>query len=63
MKIIFVFLFCAEDPPVGGTDIDLQLLEAAKAGDMELVKVCVCMCVCVCGWVCMCVCVFCTTAF
>ncbi|KAL8592133.1 Poly [ADP-ribose] polymerase tankyrase-2 [Nucella lapillus] len=27
-----------EDPPVGGTDIDLQLLEAAKAGDMELVK-------------------------
>ena len=53
MKIIFVFLFCAEDPPVGGTDIDLQLLEAAKAGDMELVKVCVCMCVCV----------FCTTAF
>ncbi|KAK7463981.1 hypothetical protein BaRGS_00038021 [Batillaria attramentaria] len=27
-----------EDPPVGGTDIDLQLLEAAKAGDIELVK-------------------------
>ena len=26
---------------MGGTDIDLQLLEAAKAGDMELVKVCV----------------------
>ncbi|XP_025094753.1 tankyrase-1-like isoform X2 [Pomacea canaliculata] len=27
-----------EDPPVGGTDIDLQLLEAAKAGDLDLVK-------------------------
>ncbi|XP_048249327.1 poly [ADP-ribose] polymerase tankyrase-1-like isoform X1 [Haliotis rufescens] len=27
-----------EDPPVGGTDIDYQLLEAAKAGDMEMVK-------------------------
>ncbi|XP_041368600.1 poly [ADP-ribose] polymerase tankyrase-1-like [Gigantopelta aegis] len=27
-----------EDPPVGGTDVDYQLLEAAKAGDMELVK-------------------------
>ncbi|KAH9524840.1 Poly [ADP-ribose] polymerase tankyrase-2 [Bulinus truncatus] len=27
-----------EDPPVGGTDIDIQLLEAAKAGDLELVK-------------------------
>ena len=32
-------LFFSEDPPAGGTDIDLQLLEAAKAGDMELVKV------------------------
>ena len=30
---------------MGGTDIDLQLLEAAKAGDMELVKVCVWTCV------------------
>ena len=28
-----------EDPPVGGTDIDIQLLDAAKAGDLELVKV------------------------
>ncbi|BFY98557.1 hypothetical protein BsWGS_01597 [Bradybaena similaris] len=27
-----------EDPPVGGTDVDIQLLEAAKAGDLELVK-------------------------
>ncbi|XP_078310376.1 poly [ADP-ribose] polymerase tankyrase-1-like [Crassostrea virginica] len=27
-----------EDPPVGGTDVDIQLLEAAKAGDMEVVK-------------------------
>ncbi|KAL5021726.1 hypothetical protein ScPMuIL_000881 [Solemya velum] len=27
-----------EDPPVGGTDVDLQLLEAAKAGDLELIK-------------------------
>lgn len=34
-----VFLF-TEDPPVGGTDVDIQLLEAAKAGDMEVVKVC-----------------------
>ena len=28
-----------EDPPAGGTDVDLQLLEASKAGDMEVVKV------------------------
>ncbi|XP_050397840.1 poly [ADP-ribose] polymerase tankyrase-1 [Patella vulgata] len=27
-----------EDLPVGGTDVDIQLLEAAKAGDLELVK-------------------------
>ncbi|GFR86628.1 poly [ADP-ribose] polymerase [Elysia marginata] len=27
-----------EDPPVGGTDIDIQLLDAAKAGDLDLVK-------------------------
>lgn len=25
---------------MGGTDVDIQLLEAAKAGDMEVVKVC-----------------------
>lgn len=24
---------------MGGTDVDIQLLEAAKAGDMEVVKV------------------------
>lgn len=42
---LLVLLCCAEEPPVGGTDIDLQLLEAAKAGDMELVKVCVWACV------------------
>lgn len=28
-----------EDPPVGGTDVDIQLLEAAKAGDIEVIKV------------------------
>lgn len=33
-------LLFTEDPPVGGTDVDIQLLEAAKAGDMEVVKVC-----------------------
>ena len=35
------FIFCCftEDPPAGGTDVDLQLLEASKAGDMEVVKV------------------------
>ncbi|XP_033757082.1 poly [ADP-ribose] polymerase tankyrase-1-like [Pecten maximus] len=27
-----------EDPPVGGTDVDIQLLEAAKAGDIEVIK-------------------------
>ncbi|KAJ8317508.1 hypothetical protein KUTeg_005412 [Tegillarca granosa] len=27
-----------EEPPIGGTDVDIQLLEAAKAGDMEVVK-------------------------
>ena len=26
--------------PTTGTDVDIQLLEAAKAGDLELVKVC-----------------------
>ena len=28
-----------DDLPTGGTDIDIQLLEAAKSGDLELVKV------------------------
>ena len=32
-------LYITEDPPAGGTDVDLQLLEASKAGDMEVVKV------------------------
>jgi len=33
-------LLSIDDPaPQIGTDIDLQLLEAAKAGDMEVVKV------------------------
>lgn len=27
------------DSPSGGTDVDIQLLEAAKAGDLEVVKV------------------------
>lgn len=35
-----MFISCLiEDPPVGGTDVDIQLLEAAKAGDLEVVKV------------------------
>ena len=35
-----VSLLSIDDPaPQIGTDIDLQLLEAAKAGDMEVVKV------------------------
>ena len=28
-----------DDTPSGGTDVDIQLLEAAKAGDLEVVKV------------------------
>jgi len=34
-------VLCVTDDPVPqvGTDIDLQLLEAAKAGDMEVVRV------------------------
>lgn len=38
LLIVFLLWF-TEDPPVGGTDVDIQLLEAAKAGDMEVVKV------------------------
>ena len=29
----------SEDPPSTGSDVEKQLLEAAKSGDMELVKV------------------------
>lgn len=32
-------LFSTDDVPTGVTDIDIQLLEASKAGDMDLVKV------------------------
>jgi hypothetical protein len=28
-----------EDVPMPGSDVDVQLLEAAKAGDLETVKV------------------------
>ena len=34
-----VTLGVADDAPSGGTDADIQLLEAAKAGDLEVVKV------------------------
>ncbi|KAK2142806.1 hypothetical protein LSH36_912g01016 [Paralvinella palmiformis] len=30
--------FLADDVPLGSSDVDIQLLEAAKAGDMELIK-------------------------
>ena len=29
----------ADDVPTGGSDADIQLLEASKAGDMDLIKV------------------------
>ena len=32
--------FLREGPLTGGTDVDIQLLEAAKTGDLDLVKVC-----------------------
>ena len=38
-RLKFIFCCFTEDPPAGGTDVDLQLLEASKAGDMEVVKV------------------------
>lgn len=31
--------FLREGPLTGGTDVDIQLLEAAKTGDLDLVKV------------------------
>ena len=34
-----LFSLCSDDIVVGGTDVDIQLLEGAKAGDLELVKV------------------------
>lgn len=54
VHIYLAFLFLDDPAPQVGTDIDLQLLEAAKAGDMEVVKVsvhipfCFVFC-CVCG--------------
>ena len=38
LLLLTVSLF-VDDLPPGGTDIDIQLLEAAKAGDLEVVKV------------------------
>ena len=32
-------LVCTEDQSVGSTEVDLQLLDAAKAGDLDVVKV------------------------
>lgn len=34
------FDFATDDLPMTGTDVDMQLLEAAKAGDLDVVKVC-----------------------
>ena len=31
--------FLSEDPPSTGSDVEKQLLEAARSGDMEVVKV------------------------
>lgn len=31
--------FLREGPLTGGTDVDIQLLEAAKTGDLDLVEV------------------------
>lgn len=39
--------FLREGPLTGGTDVDNQLLEAAKTGDIELVKVCICIAIAV----------------
>jgi len=36
VSILFVL---AEDPPSTGSDVEKQLLEAARSGDMEVVKV------------------------
>jgi len=36
---IKINLFSAEDPPSTGSDVEKQLLEAARSGDMEVVKV------------------------
>ena len=32
-------MLVTEDLPTGGPDVDIQLLEASKAGDLELIKV------------------------
>ena len=32
-------IFLSEDPPSTGSDVEKQLLEAARSGDMEVVKV------------------------
>ena len=44
-----------EEPVKANADIESQLLEAAKNGDLDTVKVCVCVCVCVCVRACVCV--------
>ena len=33
------YAYFTEDIPAVGTDVDIQLLDAAKAGDLELVRV------------------------
>lgn len=35
-----MYIHSAEDVSVSGSDADVQLLEAAKTGDLEVVKVC-----------------------
>ena len=35
----YFIIICTDDVPTGSTDVDIQLLEAAKAGDLEVVKV------------------------
>lgn len=35
--------FLREGPLTGGTDVDIQLLDAAKTGDLDLVKVALCL--------------------
>lgn len=44
LKVILVTvlkfrIFLSEDPPSTGSDVEKQLLEAARSGDMEVVKV------------------------
>ena len=40
IKWIIKFLSAADEQPSSGSDSEKQLLEAAKSGDLEIVKVC-----------------------